>query len=101
VAEERIKVRQSLVDAYRLGLGPRAAARFSEDELCRDAMIIAARVDTEVDALHRAGGLKSVNASYRDYRLAASARGERVLPYARWLEQYKAGLVREIAANLR
>lgn len=51
--------------------------------------------------MQRSGGLKSVNQSYRNYRLETSARGERVLPYAAWLDRYKADLVREIAANLR
>ena len=51
--------------------------------------------------MQRSGGLKSVNKSYRSYRLETSARGERVLPYATWLDRYKAGLVREVAANLR
>ena len=94
-------LQRELVEAYRLGLGPRAAARFSDDQIYNDAMMIADRVDAEIGRMQRSGELKSVNTSYRDYRLAASARGERVLRYADWMGRYKAQLVREIAANLR
>lgn len=64
-------------------------------------MMVAARVDAELERMQRAGALKSVNQSYRAYRLETSARGERILPYAQWMERYKANLIREIAANLR
>jgi hypothetical protein len=97
----RAAERRGVVEAYWQGLGPRAAARLSERQIRSDALIVAARVDAEIDRLQRAGGLKSVNKSYREYRLEASLRGERVRPYAAWLEAYKAELVREIAANLR
>ncbi len=90
-----------LVEAYRQGLGPRAAARLADAEIYDGAMLVAARVDREIERMQRAGALKAVNRSYRDYRLAAAARGERVLPYAAWMIRYKASLVREIAANLR
>jgi hypothetical protein len=93
--------RRGVVEAYRQGLGARAAARLSEREICSGALMAAARVDAEVERLQRAGGLKSVNKSYRAYRLEAAARGERVRPYAAWLEAYKIELVRDIAANLR
>jgi hypothetical protein len=92
---------RDLVEAYRQGLGPRAAARLSDDQICNDALAVAARVSAELEEMQRSGALKSVNQSYRGYRLETSARGERVLPYAAWMERYKAGLVREIAANLR
>ena len=87
--------------AYRDGLGERAAARLSDDEIRRDAMAVAARVDAELARLQACGGLKSVNASYRQYRLAASARGEPAIRYADWMDRYKADLIREIAENLR
>lgn len=99
--EHLSNAQRDLVEAYRQGLGPRVAARISHDQLCRDALLVAARVDGELERMQRTGALKSVNRSYRDYRLAASARGERVLPYAAWMICYKANLVREIAANLR
>jgi hypothetical protein len=89
------------IAAYRAGLGARAAARLSDDQLRSDAMAVAARVDAEIARLQRAGGLKSVNTSYRRYRLENSACGARVLRYADWMNRYKADLIREIAANLR
>jgi hypothetical protein len=60
-----------------------------------------ARLDAEIATQMRTGALKSVNRSYRQYRLDASSRGERVRPYAKWLDGYKVKLMREIAANLR
>ena len=92
---------RDLVEAYRHGLGPRAAARLSDNEVRRAALTVIARVDGEIARLQHTGGLKSVNRSYRDYRLQAAALGERVIPYAAWMIRYKAHLVREIAANLR
>jgi hypothetical protein len=73
----------------------------SDEEVARDAIAVVARLDQEIAAQQRAGGLKSVNRGYRDYRLAASARGEKVLRYADWMERYKAKLVRDIAQNMR
>jgi hypothetical protein len=95
------KAQRGFIEAYRQGLGPCAAARLSDDQLCSDALAVAARVSTEIEQMQRSGGLKAVNQSYRNYRLETSARGERVLPYMAWLDRYKADLVREIAANLR
>ena len=95
------KSQRAFIAAYRQGLGPRAAARLSDDEICDGAMLVAARVDREIERMQRAGKMKSVNTSYRNYRLEASQRGERVLRYAEWMERYKANLVREVAANLR
>jgi hypothetical protein len=60
-----------------------------------------ARLDQEIVKQMRTGALKSVNQSYRQYRLEASRQGERVLPYAKWMDGYKVKLMREIAANLR
>jgi len=51
--------------------------------------------------MQRAGQLKSVNTSYRAYRIEASARGEKAAPYADWFNKYKAKLVRELAAAMR
>ncbi len=95
------KAQRGFIEAYREGLGPRAATWLSDEQLCSDALAVAARVSAEIEQMQRSGGLKSVNQSYRSYRMETSARGERVLPYAAWLDRYKAGLVREIAANLR
>jgi hypothetical protein len=74
---------------------------YSDDEICADAERVIARVEEELENLKRAGELKSVNQSYRAYRLQASARGEKAARYADWFNQYKANLVRELAAVLR
>jgi hypothetical protein len=101
VSQQFSNAQRDLVEAYRQGLGPRAAKRLSDDRIRSDAMMVAARVDAEIERMQRAGELKSINKSYRNYRLNASAQGKRVLRYAEWMQRYKANLVREIAANLR
>jgi hypothetical protein len=73
----------------------------SDEEIAEEAMRAITRLDAEIERQMQTGALKSVNKSYRAYRLEASARGESVLRYADWMERYKANLVREIAANLR
>ncbi|HEY1982772.1 MAG TPA: hypothetical protein VGH13_22055 [Xanthobacteraceae bacterium] len=73
----------------------------SDEEIAEEAMRAIARLDAEVERQMQTGALKSVNKSYRAYRLEASGRGESVLRYADWMERYKAKLVRDIAANLR
>ena len=78
-----------------------SVALHSDDEITAAALMAIARVDSELAKLKEAGQLKSVNRSYRTYREDASARGERVLPYVRWLDKYKEKLVRELAAALR
>jgi hypothetical protein len=82
--------------AKRLGISLR-----SDEEVEREAVAVIARLEQEIASQQRAGGLKSVNRGYRDYRLKARARGQKVLRYADWMERYKAKLVRDIAHNLR
>jgi hypothetical protein len=82
--------------AQRLGV-----ALCTDADLDQEATHAIARLDAEIAAQMRAGALKSINRSYRQYRLEASSRGERVLPYAKWMDGYKLKLMREIAANLR
>jgi hypothetical protein len=105
VAKPSPKAQHAFVEAYRAGLmqalGARAAARLSADEIYAGAMAVAARVDREIERMQRAGELKAVNTSYRDYRWDAAARGEKSLRYADWIDRYKANLIRDIAANLR
>ncbi len=74
---------------------------YADEDIAAVAMTVIARVEEEIDRLQQAGGLKSVNASYRAYRVEASARGERVVPYSQWMRHYKEKLVRQLAAALR
>jgi hypothetical protein len=105
VPPQSSKSQAPFIAAYRegltQGLGARAAARLSEEQIHAGALLVAARVDEELVRMQRAGELKAVNTSYRDYRVAAAARGEKIVRYAEWLDRYKATLVRDIAANLR
>ena len=73
----------------------------SDQDLTGEAVVVIDRVAAEFDQLRNAGGLRPVNKSYRDYRLAAAARGERVVPYAQWMRAYQENLVRQAAATLR
>jgi hypothetical protein len=76
-------------------------ALLSNEEVAADAMTVAACVDEEIERLQRSGDLKSVNKSYRAYRLEMSARGEKTLRYAEWMDKYRENLVRQLAAALR
>lgn len=73
----------------------------SETDIAAEAMNVAARVDVQIQSLQQSGGLKSVNRTYRNYRLETSARGERALRYDQWMRNYRNTLVREVAATLR
>jgi hypothetical protein len=76
-------------------------ALYSDDDISADAERIIARMNEEIETMRRTGQLKSVNQSYRTYRVETSARGEKAAPYADWFNKYKAKLVRELAAALR
>ena len=96
-ADAASRLRRAVISAAkRLGIVLR-----SDDEIAGEAAAVIARLEAEMAAQQRAGGLKSVNRGYRDYRLEASTRGEKVLRYADWMARYKANLVRDIAQNLR
>ena len=73
----------------------------SEQELIDEALIVIERIDGEVDRMQRSGELKSVNKSYRTYRIETTARGERVQRYQDWMAEYRANLIRKLAAALR
>jgi hypothetical protein len=74
---------------------------YADEEIAADAQSIIMRVEEEIGNLQRTGQLKSINKSYRAYRLEVSARGEKASPYADWLNKYRANLVRQLAAALR
>jgi len=76
-------------------------ALHSDSEICAEAERVITRVHEEIVKLQRSGDLKAVNQSYKEYRMQASARGEKVPPYADWFNKYKAKLVHGLAAALR
>ena len=73
----------------------------TDDETFAEATRVIARVDEEMARLKKTGELKTVNSSYRTYRIEASARGEKVLRYSDWMERYRETLVRKLATTLR
>ncbi len=74
---------------------------YTDEEIVVAATAAIARVDEEIERQRRAGELKSVNRSYKIYRTETTARGGMALPYAQWFNEYKANLVRQLAAALR
>ncbi len=74
---------------------------YSDEDISAEAVRIIARVDEEMERLRESGELKTVNKSYRAYRLETSARGEKVVRYADWMGKYRETLVRKLAATLR
>lgn len=74
---------------------------YRDEDVAREAADVVARVDAEFERLQRAGDLKAINRAYREHRMEAARRGEKILPYARWLDQYREDFVRRLAAGLR
>jgi hypothetical protein len=66
-----------------------------------EAMAAIARVNEEIERLQRSGELKSLNKSYRAYRIETSERGEKTLRYDEWMGKYRENLVRQLATVLR
>ena len=73
----------------------------SEQDIAAEAAVVIEHVTREFEQMHASGDLRAVNKSYRDYRLEASARGERVVPYAQWMRAYQENLVRKTATTLK
>jgi hypothetical protein len=92
---------QLVDDAITAAAKQLSVALRTHGDVCAEALSAIGRVDEEIAKLQRAGGLKSVNKSYRDYRIAATARGERIMRYADWMSKYREKLVRELAAAMR
>jgi hypothetical protein len=74
---------------------------FSDTMVETDALMLIDRIEREIERLRSSGGMRPINKSYQCYRLEATARGERVVPYAQWMRQYTENLVREAAATLK
>jgi hypothetical protein len=73
----------------------------AEAELYDEAIAVAERIEREMERLKQSGGLRSINTSYRQYRIEATERGERVMRYADWMQRYRENLIRELASTLR
>lgn len=94
------------LDAGRREAIMRAAKRLnialrSDRDIAEEAAVVIGRVAAQFEQLRNTGGLRPVNKSYRDYRLEAAARGERVVPYAQWMRTYQENLVRKAATTLK
>jgi hypothetical protein len=76
-------------------------ALFSDEDISHQAKAVVARIDREIESLQRSGGLRSINKSYREYRIKVSGHGARILRYQDWMRKYREHLVRELAATLR
>lgn len=74
---------------------------YSAEDISHEAEAIIARVEYEIENLRQAGEMKTINRAYRSHRMQASARGDKVLPYAEWFNKYKQNLVRQLAAALQ
>lgn len=73
----------------------------TDDRLRVRAAAILDRVDRELERARRTGGLKRLNSSYRERRLAATAAGRKSPSYAAFMADYRMGLVRVAAAGGR
>ena len=101
IARARRKTIDSAAQAV-TGAADRLSIPLHQDaEISAEAMQAIARLEHEIETQKQTGALKSVNASYRAYRLEASARGEPAQRYVEWMDRYKANLLREIATRLR
>lgn len=69
----------------------------SDDEISKEALIVIAHVDAEIEKLRQSGGLKPVNKAYQEHRLA----GEGTMRWDDWKLKYRADLVRKAARALR
>ena len=98
------------------GLGPTtdditrdAAAELLRLELRHDPDVMAIvtsrfskfRVAVTQRVARQAGGLKLINRQYKAYRMAQIAKAEKALPYAKFIERFTAGLVRDVAMTGR
>jgi len=74
---------------------------FADTMVETDALTVIDRIEHEIERLRSSGGMRPINKSYQAYRLEATVRGERVVPYAQWMRQYTENLVRAAAATLK
>jgi hypothetical protein len=75
------------------------APHYALADLRKVAAAVVAEVVARVEAGRQNGDLKLVNRQYKIYRLAQVAKGERAIPYAKFMERWTAGLVRDVAVN--
>jgi hypothetical protein len=71
------------------------------DELRKAAEVQVAEVVARVRGANQSGALKDVNARYKRYRLAQIAKGEKALPYAKFIEPFVMSTVRDVAMSGR
>lgn len=55
------------------------------------------RSSPKVEAMRQNGGMKQINRQYKVYRQGQVAKGEKAMPYGKFIERFTAGLVRDVA----
>jgi hypothetical protein len=71
------------------------------DSLRIHAESVVAALEVQVQAMQRSGGMKNINASYREYRLREVAANRKPVGYPTHLHNYKAALLRAAAEHFR
>jgi hypothetical protein len=73
----------------------------ADQDIAAEAAVVIGSIEREFEQMRASGDLRAVNKSYRDYRLEAAARNERIVPYAQWMRAYRESLVRKTATTLK
>ncbi len=73
----------------------------SEDRIREQAETVVRNVEEQFASLAARGELKSVNRSYREYRIAETAAGNKPIGYPTFVSNYKLEMVRTVAQHSR
>jgi len=90
----------TLADAIERAAAMLGAPFQSASELRKAAGLAVAEITARVKLASQEGGLKQINRRYKAYRLAQTAKGEKAVPYAKFIEQFTATIVRDAAGRM-